>query len=179
MRVGAFEVEFPVPNLKEPHAIAVVPSWLDAGKSATLTLSYLERLFGGQNLTTLARPGEFFDQTRYRPVLSGSGDSTRITITNAVVAYGRRTQGSDFVFLQLPEPHTRADDYVDSVTELLKTIGLKRYILLGSVYDMVPYTRPMLVTSSASNQSTKSNLSVTRVVPSDYQGPTSILSVIV
>src|ERR1035437_4908558 len=43
---------------------------------------------------------------------------------------------------------------------------------------MVPYTRPLLVTSSASNQSTKSNLSVTRVVPSDYQGPTSILSLI-
>ena len=71
-----------------------------------------------------------------------------------------------------------ADDYVDSVIELLKTIGIKRYILLGSVYDMVPYTRPLLVSSSASNQSTKSNLSVTRVVPSDYQGPTSILYLI-
>src|ERR1035437_10149526 len=43
---------------------------------------------------------------------------------------------------------------------------------------MVPYTRPLLVTSTAGNQSTKSNLSVTRVVPSNYQGPTSILSLI-
>ena len=178
MRVGAFEVEFPVPDLKEPVAFAVIPGWLDAGKSASLTLSYLERLFVGQKLATLARPGDFFDQTRYRPMLTRRDDSTRITITNAMVTYGRRTQDSDFVFLQLPEPHTKADEYVESIIELLKTIGIKRYILLGSVFDMVPYTRPLLVTSSARNQSTKSNLSVTRVVPSDYQGPTSILSLI-
>ncbi len=178
MRVGAFEVEVPVPYLKEPHAVAVIPSWIDAGKSASLTLSHMERLFGSQKLATLARPGEFFDQTRYRPMLTRRDDSIQITIMNAMVTYGRRTEGCDFVFLRLPEPHSMADDYVDSVIELLKTIGIKRYILLGSVYDMVPYTRPLLVSSSASNQSTKSNLSVTRVVPSDYQGPTSILYLI-
>jgi len=178
VRVGAFEVEVPVPYLKEPHAVAVIPSWIDAGKSASLTLSHMERLFGSQKLATLARPGEFFDQTRYRPMLTRRDDSIQITIMNAMVTYGRRTEGCDFVFLRLPEPHSMADDYVDSVIELLKTIGIKRYILLGSVYDMVPYTRPLLVSSSASNQSTKSNLSVTRVVPSDYQGPTSILYLI-
>ena len=178
MKIGAFEVTDPVPYLNEPHAFAVIPNWIDAGKSASLTLSHMERLFGGKALANLANPGEFFDQTRYRPVLSRSGDSARIAIMNADVTYGRRTEGCDFVFLRLPEPHMMAEAYVDSVVDLLKTLGVKRYILLGSIYDMVPYTRPLLVTSSAGNQSTRNNLSATKVVPSDYQGPTSILSLI-
>jgi predicted ATP-grasp superfamily ATP-dependent carboligase len=178
MKISAFEVTDPVPYLNEPHAFAVIPNWIDAGKSASLTLSHMERIFGDKQLANLAKPGEFFDQTRYRPVISRSVDSTRIIIMNADVTYARRTEGCDFVFMKLPEPHMMAEAYVDSVVDLLKTLGVKRYILLGSIYDMVPYTRPLLVTSSAGNPSTRSNLSVTKVVPSDYQGPTSILSLI-
>jgi len=185
VRVGAFEVIGPIPYLNETHAFAVIPNWIDAGKSASLTLSHMERLFGGEELAALAKPGEFFDQTRYRPVLSRKDDTTQITVVNAMVTRGRRKEGCDVVFLRLPEPHMMAEAYVDSVVELLKTLGVKRYILLGSMYDMVPYTRPLLVTSSAINQTTRTDLSVTKVVPIDikevpidYQGPTSILYLI-
>jgi hypothetical protein len=178
MRIGAFELAEPVPELDEPHALTIIPSWMDAGGSARLTLSHLERHFGGENLASLARPGEFFDFTRYRPTLSRKEDGSEVTLTNAVVTYGRRAAGDDFVFLRLPEPHAMAEIYVDSVVELLKTFGVKRYGLLGSVYDMVPYTRPLLVTGSASNQGLKNNLSVAKVVAGDYEGPTTILYLI-
>ncbi|MDO8715445.1 MAG: PAC2 family protein [Dehalococcoidales bacterium] len=178
MRVGAFEVTEPVPELNEPHAFAVVPTWIDVGRSASLTLSHMEQRFGGEKLASLARPGEFYDFSRYRPVLSRKGESAEVTFVNAAVTCGRRKEGPDFVFLRLPEPHTMAETFVESVVELLKRLNVKRYILLGSVYDMVPYTRPLLVTSSASNQSLRNSLSVTKVVPSDYNGPTSFLSLI-
>ena len=178
MRVGAFEVTEPVPDLNEPHAFAVVPNWIDVGRSASLTLSRMEQRFGGEKLAALARPGEFYDFTRYRPMLSRKDESAEVTFVNAMVTYGRRKEGCDFVFLQLPEPHMMAETFVESVVELLKRFNVKRYSLLGSVYDMVPYTRPLLVTSSASNQSLRNNLSVTKVVPSDYNGPTSSLSLI-
>ena len=178
MRVGAFEVTEPVPELNEPHAFAVVPNWIDVGRSGSLTLSRMEKLFGGEKLAALARPGEFYDFTRYRPMLSRKGESAEVIFVNAMVTYGRRNEGPDFVFLRLPEPHTMAETFVESVVELLKRLNVKRYSLLGSVYDMVPYTRPLLVTSSASNQSLRNNLSVTKVVPSDYNGPTSFLSLI-
>ena len=178
MRVGAFEVTEPVPDLNEPHAFAVVPNWIDVGRSASLTLSRMEQRFGGEKLAALARPGEFYDFTRYRPMLSRKDESAEVTFVNAMVTYGRRKEGCDFVFLQLPEPHMMAETFVESVVELLKRFNVKRYSLLGSVYDMVPYTRPLLVTSSASNQSLRNNLSVTKVVPSDYNGPTSFLSLI-
>lgn len=71
-----------------------------------------------------------------------------------------------------------AEVYIDSVLELLKSFGVKRYGLVGSIYDMVPYTRPLLVTGSASNHGLKNNLSVAKVVANDYEGPTTILYLI-
>jgi predicted ATP-grasp superfamily ATP-dependent carboligase len=68
-----------------------------------------------------------------------------------------------------------AEIYVDSILELLKVFAVKRYCLLGSVYDMVPYTRPLLVTSTASTQHLQDELDAAGVVFSHYEGPTTIL----
>lgn len=178
MRIGSFELPEPIPELNEPHALAIIPSWMDAGTSASLTLSLLEETFKAQGLARLTRPGEFFDFTRYRPTLSKKEDASDITLTNAVAAYGRRQEGCDFIFLRLPEPHAMAEVYIDSVVELLKYFGLKRYGLLGAVYDMVPYTRPLLVTGSGSNQGLQNSLSDAKVVTNDYEGPTTILQIL-
>jgi proteasome assembly chaperone (PAC2) family protein len=67
-----------------------------------------------------------------------------------------------------------AERYIDSVYELLKKFGVRRYCLIGAMYDMVPYTRPLLVTGSASNLRLQKELEVASVVASDYQGPTTI-----
>ena len=72
----------------------------------------------------------------------------------------------------------QAEAYVDSVIELFKNFGVKRYCLLGSMFDMVPYTRPLLVTGNASNPELQNELALVDVRHSDYQGPTSILSLI-
>ena len=126
----------------------------------------------------MARPGEFFDFSRYRPMISRREDASKISIANAVVTYGSRQEGCDFIFLRLPEPHAMAEVYIESVVEFLKYFGVKRYGLLGSVYDMVPYTRPLLVTGSGSNQGLQNILSDVKVVINDYEGPTTILSLI-
>jgi hypothetical protein len=72
----------------------------------------------------------------------------------------------------------RAEAYVDSVIELFRNFGVKRYCLLGSMFDMVPYTRPLLVTGNASNPELQNELALVDVRHSDYQGSTSILSLI-
>ncbi len=45
MRVGAFEISEPVPELKEPHVLAVLQPWIDVGNVGTLVLSRLESEF--------------------------------------------------------------------------------------------------------------------------------------
>ena len=178
MKLRAFNLGEPVPELKEPHAFAIIRPWVDAGSVGSLTLSCLEDGLGCRELARLARPGNFFDLTRYRPTLRREQDRVEVEVPNVVVNYGRQEEGHDFLFLRLLEPHMLAEAYVDSILELLKTFSVKRYCLLGSMYDMVPYTRPPLVTGGASNPTLQNELEVARVVPSNYQGPTTALHLI-
>jgi predicted ATP-grasp superfamily ATP-dependent carboligase len=178
MRLGAFDLIEPVPELKEPHAFVIIRPWIDAGNAGSLTLSCLGDMLGDNELGKLRRPGNFFDLTRYRPTARREEDRVDIDIPNAVVSYARQERGHDFLFLRLPEPHMMAEIYVDSVIKLLSTFPVKRYGLIGSMYDMVPYTRPPLVTGTASNQALQNELDLARVVSSNYQGPTTILSLL-
>ncbi len=178
VRLRAFDLGEPVPELNEPHAFAIIRPWIDAGSVASLTLSCLEADLGGKELARLVRPGNFFDLTRYRPTLHREEDRIEVEVPNTVINYGRKKESRDFLFLRLLEPHMLAEAYVASILELLKTFSVKRYCLLGSMYDMVPYTRPLLVTGRASNLVLQNELEVARVVSSDYQGPTTILHLI-
>jgi len=178
VRLRAFDLGEPVPELNGPHAFAIIRPWIDAGSVASLTLSCLETDLGGKELARLVRPGNFFDLTRYRPTLRREEDRVEVEVPNAVINYGRQKEDRDFLFLRLLEPHMLAEAYVASVMELLKTFSVKRYCLLGSMYDIVPYTRPLLVTGRASNLVLQNELEVAKVVPSDYQGPTTILHLI-
>lgn len=178
MRLRAFHLNEPVPELNEPHALAIFRPWIDVSNVGSLVLSCLETYLSSNELARLARPGNFFDLTRYRPTLLRKENVSEVDIPNAIINYGRQSGSHDFLFLRLLEPHMLAEAYIDSVVELLKSFGVKRYCLIGSMYDMVPYTRPLLVTGNASNLGLQNELAVTNVIPSDYQGPTTILSLI-
>ena len=180
MRLRAFDLNDPVPELNGPHALAIIQPWIDVSSVGSLVLSCLEAHLGAKELGKLARPGNFFDFTRYRP--TRKADSSEVKIPNTVITYGitfgAQSSSHDFLFLRLLEPQMLAEVYIDSVVELLKTFGVKRYCLIGSMHDMVPYTRPLLVTGSASNPGLQNALALVNVRHSDYQGPTTILSLI-
>ena len=176
MRLRAFDLNEPIPELNEPHALAVIQPWTDVSSVGSLVLSCLEAYLGAKELGKLARPGNFFDFTRYRP--TRKANSSEVKIPNTVITYGTQSGSHDFLFLRLLEPQMLAEAYIDSVVELLKTFGVKRYCLIGSMYDMVPYTRPLLVTGSASNPGLQNALALVNIRHSDYQGPTTMLSLI-
>ena len=174
MRVGAFEIPEPVPELKEPHVLAVLQPWIDVGNVGTLVLSRLDAQWNAAELGRLVRPGTFFDFTRYRPVLDLKEGRRELAIPNAIVSYGRSETGRDFLLLRLLEPHAQAETYVESILELLQRFGAAGYCLLGSMYDMVPHTRPLLVSGSGSNLKLQNEMETANVQPSEYVGPTSI-----
>jgi len=174
MRLRAFNLSEPIPNLREPHALAIVKPWVDVGNAGTLTLSYLESYMNAQALGQIARPGNFFDFTRYRPTLSLKEGRQEVHVPNSFITYAKMKEGHDFIFLRLLEPHMLAETYVDSVFRLLKSFGVKRYCLIGSMYDMVPHTRQLLVTGTGSNLKLQNELEVAKVISSDYEGPTTI-----
>lgn len=174
MRIGAFELQEPIPELKEPHVLTILRPWIDVNNVGSLTLDGLEDQLGAKELAKLARPGNFFDFTRYRPTLYFEGGVRRIKIPNTILHYARREKGPDLLFLRLLEPHSLSEAYVDSVLKLLKAFKVKRYCLLGSMYDSVPHTKPYLVSGRAAGKEAEQDLKKTGAQPSHYQGPTTI-----
>jgi hypothetical protein len=179
MRIGAFEVSEPLPELSSPHAIGIIRPWIDVGSVGTLTLRALEEHFGARELAKLARPGTFFDFTRYRPDMRLVGDERKVTYPNATVSYARPDGGPDLLFLHLLEPHAMAEDYVESIAALFERFGVSVYCRLGSMYDAVPHTRPLVVTGNPGSLAPRpgASPSITQR-QSRYEGPTTIMNLL-
>jgi len=178
MRLGAFELNEPLPELREPHALTMLQPWVDAGSVGTLTLAWLETRFQARELAKLARPGNFFDFTRYRPTIHTKEGQRQFVVPNSYVTYGQGQTGHDFLFLHLLEPHSHGEVYVESVLRLLVQFGVKRYCLLGSMYDYVPHTRPLIVTGGGVGKTVTTELKGLGIESGSYQGPTSIVSLV-
>ncbi len=174
MRLGAFELNEPVPELKEPHALAMLDPWIDVGSVGTLTLAWLEKHFQAKELARIVRPGNFFDFTRYRPTSLFKEGRREVIVPNTYVTYAQQPAGHDFLFLHLLEPHSHSEVYVESISRLLARFGVTRYYLIGSMYDYVPHTRPLIVTGGAVGRRVTQELERLGVESSNYQGPTTI-----
>ena len=105
MRIGAFEIKEPLPQLREPHALAILRPWVNVGRVGTTVLSRLERHFETKELGELSRPGAFFDFTRYRPKSRLVDGHREMIIPNSTISYAQKEEKPDLVFLNLREPH--------------------------------------------------------------------------
>lgn len=180
MRIGAFELAETGPELRHPHALVMIRPWIDVGSVGSLTLRRLEQHFSGQELGKLARPGTFFDFTRYRPMVRNVEGGRETTFPNSVVNYAQPENGPDLLFLHLLEPHAMAEDYVDSIVELLKYLQVSVYCRIGAMYDSVPHTRPIVVTGSPGPIQPRPGKTppLTQQRQGQYEGPTTIMNLV-
>ncbi len=178
MRIGDFEFPEPLPELKEPHVLAVLRPWIDVGRVGSLSLRRIERHLGAKEAGKLARPGRYYDFTRYRPKSALRQGKREYTIPTTTVKFAVRETGPDIVTLHLLEPHAYGEDFTDSVIEMLEKLGVKRYSMIGAMYDMVPHTRPLLVSGGSVNAANEEEYRLVEARPSDYEGPTTIAHMI-
>ena len=178
MRIGAFEIEEPVPDLNEPHAFTIIRPWIDVGSVGSITLARIEANFEAKELGKLARPGTFFDFTRYRPTLRAVEGRREVTIPNSVIKYAKPEGGPDMLFFHLLEPHAFAEDYSDSILEVFKHFSIGRYCRLGSMYDTVPHTRPLSITGEHGGVTPINDTNIVKLRRSKYEGPTTILNLV-
>jgi hypothetical protein len=126
----------------------------------------------------MAQPGLFYDFTRYRPRSLINEGRREVTVPNTIVRYATQDQGRDFLFVHLLEPHLYGEAFTDNMLDVLKFFGVKRYSLIGGMYDMVPHTRPLLVSGLGSGGNVEEERRRARVQISNYEGPTTITSLI-
>ncbi|MSQ11771.1 MAG: PAC2 family protein [Dehalococcoidia bacterium] len=178
MRIGPFELKEPLPKLRDPHVIASLHPWIDAGNVGTTCLNRLEAYFAAEELGRLAKPGMFFDFTRYRPVTQLLDGQRTFTLPNTVISVAKRDKPPDLVFCRTLEPHADAEDYVEGLTELFKALKVKRHCRVGSMWDAVPHTRPLLITGVQNNKPLTGIKGLTTRRWAPYQGPTTILGIL-
>ena len=178
MQFNGFELEEPLPELRRPHVFATLRPWIDVGSVGRLAFRSLERHFEAKDLGKLSRPGVFFDFTRYRPNIYTMDNQRLVTVPTINVRYAKGPRDNDFVFLHLLEPHLNGEVYVKCVVKLLESLNVERYCLIGSMYDLVPHTKPILVTGSTTSQEVSNLVKELGVNSSTYEGPTTIVSMI-
>ena len=174
MKIGAFLVDEPVPELRDPHVISVLHPWIDAGSAGTLTLKRLEERLGAKDLARLERPSAFFDFTRYRPMSRFEDGERRLDVPNTVLRYARGGDLPDLLFCHLLEPHLMAEQYVDSLAELFRHFKVRRHFRIGAMLDAVPHTRPLRLTGTLQGEARQRLGKLVEEPRSVYEGPTSI-----
>jgi predicted ATP-grasp superfamily ATP-dependent carboligase len=178
VRIGGFELHEPVPDCNEPYVVATLRPWIDVNSVGSLVLKELRTRFRATELGRLSRPGHFYDFTRYRPTIHLEDGIRDMAIPNTTIHYAKREGQNDLFLIRLLEPHANAELYVSSVLKLIKTFKARKYILLGSMYDMVPHTRPLLVSGYGMGDKALDDVKKAGALPITYRGPSTIANLI-
>ncbi len=178
MQIGEFQVEEPLPPLERPVMLLALQPWIDVGSVGSMALSFLQETWPSRPLAQLARPGRFYDFTRYRPMLYRQGQQRIVTLPNTQVRYAQAPDASHWLLVHALEPHAHGDDFVESLAALMERLGVATYCLIGSYYGPVPHTRPPVLTGIASHPHALARLRAAGVRESRYEGPTTILALL-
>ncbi len=179
MRIGGFQLLEPLPECNEPYVVATLRPWIDVNNVGTLVLTELESRFEAVELGTLAKPGNFYDFTRYRPTVHIEEGIRDFSIPNTSIHLAKREGQNDLLLSRLLEPHVHAEYYISSLSlKLLTTFKAKRYILLGSMYDTVPHTRPLLVSGYGMGETARQEVKRVGALPITYNGPSTMANLI-
>ncbi|MCS7280469.1 MAG: PAC2 family protein [Desulfobacterota bacterium] len=178
MRIGNFEVEDLAETPKDPIAIAALWPWIDVNNVGTAVLREIRNRYNARLIGRLATPGLFYDFTRYRPQIELEDEIKGMSIPNTTVYLARREGNKDLILIRMREPHSHAELFVRSVLKLLTVFGVKTYIVVGSMYDAVPHTRPLIVNGYGMGESAKEIVRKNGVLSISYRGPSSIVNMV-
>lgn len=177
---------FVEPALQGSTAIFAFEGWNDAGESATTALDFVNDTLKAVPLAELDSE-IFYDFTVTRPEVVLDPEGRReIRWPSNVFRYGTVTgsvndtvtsivNNRELVTCIGAEPHLRWRCFCDCVSEVVKSVGVQRVVLLGSYLADIVYSQPVQVTGVASDSTILERIGVQT---SDYQGPTGILGVL-
>ena len=160
------------PRLGTPTMIAAFQGWNDAGGAASLAAGYL-RIATSAERFALIDPDPFVDYQQTRPTVTLiDGQVRQVEWPDTEIL---ASEQHDIVIVLGPEPNMRWRAYTDAICGLAQQIGVELVITLGALLADTPHTRPVPVSSTASDQELIAQLALTR---SNYEGPTGIVGVL-
>jgi predicted ATP-grasp superfamily ATP-dependent carboligase len=160
------------PRLRTPTMIAAFQGWNDAGGAASLAAGYLRVATDAERFAVID-PDPFIDYQQTRPtvtLLDGQVRTVEWPETEILAS-----EDADVVIVIGPEPNMRWRAYTDAICELATQIGVELVVTLGALLADTQHTRPVPVSSTASDEELIARLALTR---SNYEGPTGIVGVL-
>ena len=168
-----------LPELRRGIIVAAFGGWGDAGEIATTATRLLIKQFRAKKFASLD-PEEFYDFTKTRPTTRILSSTERTLEWPANDFYYWRDQAGDHDYLALVgvDPHLRWKHFVGEIVELARATGVEMILTLGGYLGEVPHSRIGTFTGRANRPDLEARLADLGVMPSSYQGPTGIHSVL-
>ncbi|HEX6077702.1 MAG TPA: PAC2 family protein [Micromonosporaceae bacterium] len=165
-----------LPVLTDPVAVAAFEGWNDAADAATAAVEHLEEVWRARPAAELDAD-EYYDFQVTRPTISmleGNGRRIDWPTTRFSVCRPAGTE-RDVVLIRGIEPNVRWRAFCEDVLEVCHSLAVDRLVLLGALLADVPYTRPLPVSGSSSDDSLSDRLGLAQT---RYEGPTGIVGVL-
>jgi proteasome assembly chaperone (PAC2) family protein len=161
-----------LPSMHQPVLVAAFEGWNDAAEAATGVVDHLLEHFPGQRFAEVD-PEDYYDFQVNRPVISvGERGVREITWPSTTAVATTIPDGPDLIVVRGIEPSMRWRSFISEIIGLAFELDVDRVITIGSLLADTPHTRPVPVTSVASDPAIAERLGVelTR-----YEGPTGIV----
>ncbi len=168
------------PELRAPRLVAAFSGWPDAAQVATRAVAYLREELHAARLAEV-RGDDFYSFATSRPetvIRDGRIEALRFP-TNAFDYWRNPEAPEDLILFAGVEPHLQWHRYVGAVLDLAQAHGVTAIYLLGGLYDNVPHTRPVRISSVVEDEGLRQRLTEAGVVFSSYEGPSSLHTALV
>jgi predicted ATP-grasp superfamily ATP-dependent carboligase len=156
--------------------ICAFQGWNDAGDSASGAVAFLASALEASRFARVDSQ-EFYDFQANRPnvrLREGGAEEIMWPTVEIYEAFAPRAL-RDLVLVQGVEPSVRWRSFSQHIVDLAEVLGVQVILSLGSLLDDVAHSRPVPMTGYASDPSMVRRLGI---APSNYEGPTGILSVL-
>lgn len=161
------------PVLNEPVALLAFGGWGDAGESATAATETFLR--GTIDRVAWIDPDDHFDFQVRRPTVEIDRNGQRHISWPENEIWTIRGGERDLVVVSGEEPHFRWKAFARELVDALQFLGVTKAVCVGAFIGQVAHTLPVPLVGT-SNQPERP--SAHGLLPSGYEGPTGILSLI-
>ncbi|WP_308294283.1 PAC2 family protein [Streptomyces sp. ST2-7A] len=169
-----------VPELVDPVMVAAFEGWNDAGDAASAAVAHLDRVWKGEVFAALDAE-DYYDFQVNRPHMWMDGGVRRVTWPTtrlSVVRIGDGAGGGrtrDLVLVRGIEPSMRWRTFCNEILGFAHELGVEMVVVLGALLGDTPHSRPVPVTSVASEEKLARSLGLEE---SRYEGPTGIVGIL-
>jgi proteasome assembly chaperone (PAC2) family protein len=161
------------PDLTRPYLIAGFEGWPNAGKISTETLNHLITMLGAKKFASFDAD-LFHRYTEGRPIAKlVQGEIKEVRFSPYEFYFTQREGSPDVVLFLGKEPELQWNLFTETFLALAGELNVTMLLTIGGTYDYLSH-RDQLVSGVFGDASTKGLLSDLGILPTEYEGPISI-----